>query len=133
MFDQWELISDVVDELYPDLSEEEKEDKNSIDFHDMLRWGVVYYPNACVDAARTKGCKMQLVVHGCTMNAYDMVKEWAPVASANEIIMVFPQTDECWAAENTQSGFHNTFMRRIIDRVTGPIDSDHEYVVPVDD
>jgi len=86
MWDQWPLISDVVDQLYPDASDEEKTKYNSKDFHDMLRWGLVYYPNSCL----TKSCKMQLVVHGCTMQAYDMAKEWAPVGSANEIIMVFP-------------------------------------------
>jgi len=63
IFDQEELIDEVVEESYGSLSEEEKKEKASFGNHFLLKWGVLYYPLACA----TKKCPFQMVLHGSDM------------------------------------------------------------------
>ena len=56
-FDQDEIIEDVVEELYSDLSEEDKATKREDrQWHQLLKWGVAYYPKVCTDPKREKKC-----------------------------------------------------------------------------
>jgi len=61
-------------------------------FHQIMKWGYFYYPKVCLE----KACKFSFIIHGCGGHAYKLVKDWAPVAKDNEIVLVFPQGAVCW-------------------------------------
>ncbi len=65
-----------------------------------------------------------MVLHGCNQNAEDFAKFFTPIASANNIVMVFPQAKACWDFRDGFTGgdfelnlsSHSTMMKRIIER-----------------
>lgn len=45
---------------------------------------------------------------------------WAPVASANNVVMVFPKARVCWNnLEVTKVAFEMRFLKQIIDNMAG--------------
>jgi len=64
------------------------------------------------------------------MEALDMHNSWAPVADANDIVMVFPQHELCWQRVLTKQDFENVFLKKIIERVETKVHTDHDYDVP---
>jgi len=82
-WDQQTLLDDMV-------SNGEKSLK--LDQLGLRKWGLYYIPTACA----SKRCNMQLILHGCTRPAEEMVKYWAPMAAKNDIVVVFPQAKSCW-------------------------------------
>jgi len=52
---------------------------------------------------------------------------YAPVAHANEVIMVFPQVATGWQEATDRKGFHNMFFQKIFDRLGANVDSAHNY------
>ena len=68
-FDQDELIHETIEELFPkkdcgsaadpdcvSYTDEDREEKKKREFHRLLKWGFVYYPNDCADKSRAKKC-----------------------------------------------------------------------------
>ena len=83
-----------------------------------------------------------MVLHGCGVNAYDMVINYAGFAQNNNMVMVFPQAVECW--ENgraeftdtdylTKNGFQLQFLKKVIDKIDEPLDPDFDYSTEVSD
>ena len=56
--------------------------------HGLLKWGYMYYPNNCLE--NKKKCKLQMILHGCNLNAISMLRERGPIGHANDIILVAP-------------------------------------------
>lgn len=64
---------------------------------------------------------MELVLHGCFQSAEDFLDIFAPIASANRMVMVFPQAKSCWdnfgqVSQNylTRDGPQMQFLRNIV-------------------
>jgi len=58
-FDQDELIDDTIEEIYSDekdYTEEQRKEKKKREFHQLLKWGFVYYPKDCADPSTAKKC-----------------------------------------------------------------------------
>jgi hypothetical protein len=85
-----------------------------------MRWGFYYYPKGCI--GEKVHCPLQLVIHGCNLNTErSMVPYFAPFASANNVVMVFPQALECWDNTGlTRQGPAVYFMEKIIETVSKP-------------
>lgn len=54
----------------------------------MRKWGFYYYPNECT--TQGANCLFQLVIHGCIESAEEYAEKFAPFASSNRMVMVFP-------------------------------------------
>ena len=65
------------------------------------------------------------------MNAFDLYFGWAPAAHANEVIMVFPQVGDGWNEYTDKNDFHMVFFKKIFDRLTSVVNTQHDYNVPV--
>ena len=74
-----------------------------------------------------------MVLHGATMFAYDLYPDWSAVADANDIIMVFPQCSPAWKEDVDSNGFHQRFFRKLAERITSPLDANHEYEIALSD
>jgi len=69
------------------------------------------------------------------MNAEKFAKIFTPIAAANNIIMVFPQAEECWdnfegytgLDHLERTGKHHRMMKHIVDTVTKPFTTNSLY------
>lgn len=85
---------------------ENKGKKIDGNFLGLRKWGYVFYTDKCLK----ESCKVQLILHGCMMDAEEMVKPWAPMAFEHDLIMVFPQAVGCWDNMAKTTG-ENTYSR----------------------
>ena len=109
--------------------------KTEPSFHELLKWGYVYYPLDCVKPNQDKKCLFHFVHHGCSVRAKNMALNYVPIGQANNIVFVFTQAAACW--DNvwgftgddylTKKGFHMQYVNNILDRVTAPLDPAHKY------
>ena len=96
-FDQNEIIDLIKNDYFKALGKEVTLDMK---YHWLQPEGYVYYPDNCVTG--TKKCKFSLVLHGCGGTASREVSYYGPVAAANDIIMVYPQSKACWDADKNE-------------------------------
>lgn len=74
-----------------------------------------------------------IVSHGAGGSSYFFAESFGPYALNNEIIMLFPQGLEWdnsgYSGENfvNKNGIQPIFYRRLIERVTSPLDDTFDY------
>ena len=58
----------------------------------MNQWGFYYLPKGC----ETGGCPVALMLAGSGGGSEEGLIHWAPIASANKLVIVAPQTYVSW-------------------------------------
>jgi len=112
----------------------------------MNQDGWMYYPKSCVGIGAPK-CSLQFVLHGCAADAMQECLNTIPIATSNQMVLVFPQVDGCWryGEENlpekerptkigddlhkylTREGAQMKFFKSMIDRLSQPQDRKRNY------
>lgn len=59
----------------------------------MLEYGFYYVPEYC----SKNSCNLHMFFHGCMQPAESTLELYAPWAAANNIVIIAPQADICWA------------------------------------
>lgn len=80
--------------------------KASTTDHGLAQWGYMYMPDKCLE----KKCKMTMYLHGCGGTASRGVQMYAPLASANDIVMLYPVAENCWVKETSASDITKNSM-----------------------
>lgn len=102
-----------------------------LQFHRLLKWGYIYYPKVCL----TESCKLAIPIHGCGGNAFSDTKMYGPNAAANKTVLLIPQGGWCWDTLDpkgsngtfTNQGFMEIFYKKMIDRLTSPVNGKYNY------
>ena len=81
----------LLDKMNKDSETKAKDSKKvvkklDLDSLGLRKWGFYYVPKNCAD----KYCPIQLLLHGCTRPAEEMIKYWGPMAAKNGILLVAP-------------------------------------------
>lgn len=117
----------------------------------MNEYGLIYYPNTCVEAE--KKCKIHVYLHGCGISV-DIFGDWSirnngylDLAAANDIIIAFPQTEhgvfspenginDCWSHQPGaigdldyygNQGLQNRALKALVERIGGKRLDDYDY------
>ena len=86
-------------------------------------FGFIYIPDQCKD----KQCNLLLDLHGCGGQATRRSSSTGPYAPGNDLVVVFPQSFECWDYFNYYIGDNwlegdsllMQYMKRVVERVSG--------------
>ena len=102
-FDQNKLIESQI-ETYMQVARVYDPSQVDLDFsqsavNQLAGWGYVYAPKACVEPGAQ--CLFQLSLPGCGGANDTKLKQFAPIASANNVVMAFPKQLKCWEASST--------------------------------
>jgi len=99
----------------------------------LPKWGFYYIPKGCVGV--DNHCPVHLLLHGSAEEAEHYAQKILPFASANNIILIYPQTSVAWdsyfgyTGENflTKDGPQMIFLKRLIEIVVKPQDATFDF------
>lgn len=64
------------------------------------KWGYIYYPKSCTNS--NSKCSAQFVLNGCSDKPLDLCQNEIPIASNNNLVLVFPHVKTCWRTADTR-------------------------------
>jgi hypothetical protein len=103
-------------------------------FNKLQKYGYVYAPKACLEPGSK--CLLQFVIHGCGSPTGMFIEKYAPMASANDIVLLMPKANNCWDSYNssnfsdtslTSSNYWMLLFKKMIYLVKQPHDANFDY------